>query len=41
MNLTDKNYNMKKIKLIGYLILGEIKFCIFENEKFEKKGPKS
>ena len=31
----------EKIKLIGYLILGEIKFCNLKNEHFEKKSPKS
>ena len=31
----------RKIKLIGYLILDEIKFCNFKNEHFEKKSPKS
>ena len=30
-----------KIKLIGYSILGEIKFCNLKNEHFEKKSPKS
>ena len=30
-----------KIKLIGYLILGEIKFWNLKNEDFEKKSPKS
>ena len=30
----------EKIKLIGYLILGEIKFCEFKNEHFEKKPKK-
>ena len=28
-------------KLIGYLILGEIKFWTFKKELFEKKGPES
>ena len=31
----------EKYKLIGYLILGEIKFWILKNEHFEKKSPKS
>ena len=31
----------KKIKLIGYLILGEIKFCNLKNEHFENNNPKS
>ena len=30
----------EKIKLTGYLILGEIKFCNLKNEHFEKKEPK-
>ena len=29
----------EKIKLTGYLILGEIKFYNFKNEYFEKKIP--
>ena len=31
----------EKNKLIGYLILGEIKFYNLKNEHFEKKSPKS
>ena len=31
----------EKIKLIGYLILGEIKFFNLKNHNFEKKSPKS
>ena len=31
----------EKIKLIGCLILSEIKFCNFKNEHFEKKSLKS
>ena len=31
----------EKIKLTGYLILGEIKFCNFKNKNNEKKSPKS
>ena len=31
----------EKIKLIGYLILSEIKFCNHKNEHFEKKSLKS
>ena len=31
----------EKFKLIGYLILAEIKFCNLKNENFEKKTPKS
>ena len=31
----------EKIKLIGHLILGEIKFCNLKNEQFDKKSPKS
>ena len=31
----------EKIKLVGYLILGEIKCCDTKNEHFEKKSPKS
>ena len=31
----------EKIKLIGYLILAEIKFWNLKNEYFEKKSPKS
>ena len=30
----------KKIKLIGYLIFVEIKFCNLKNEHFEKKSQK-
>ena len=30
----------EKIKLIGYLILGEIKFSELKNEYFEKKIPR-
>ena len=30
----------EKIKLTGYLILCEIKFCNLKNEDFEKKKPK-
>ena len=33
--------NTEKNKLIGYLILGEIKFYNLKNEHFEKKSPKS
>ena len=40
MNLQVKT-TAKKIKLIGYLILGEIKFCNLRNKHFEKKSPKS
>ena len=31
----------EKIKLIGYLIFGEIKLCNLKNENFEKKSSKS
>ena len=31
----------EKIKLIGYLILSDIKFWKLKNEHFEKKSPKS
>ena len=31
----------EKIKFIGYLILGEIKFCKLKNQHFAKKRPKS
>ena len=31
----------EKVKLIGYLILGEIKFFNLKNEHFEKMNPKS
>ena len=31
----------EKIKLTGYLILGEIKFWNLKNEHFEKKSSKS
>ena len=31
----------EKVKLIGYLILGEIKFFNLKNEHFDKKSPKS
>ena len=38
MNLTDTTTTTtEKIKLIGYLILGDITFCNFKNEHFEKK----
>ena len=40
MNLTDTKYYWK-IKLVGYLILGEIKFYNLKKEHFEKKSPKS
>ena len=33
--------NTEKIKLTGYLILGEIKFFNLKNEHFDKKSPKS
>ena len=33
--------NTEKINLIGYFLLGEIKFCNLKNENFEKKNPKS
>ena len=39
MNLTDK-ITTGKIKLIRYLILGEIKFCNLKNNYFEKKSLK-
>ena len=40
MDLTDTTLT-GKCKLIGYLILGEIKFWNLKNEDFEKKSPKS
>ena len=30
----------EKIKLTGYLILGEIKFCNLKNENFEQNSPR-
>ena len=33
--------NIEKTESIGYLILGEIKFCNLKNEHFQKKTPKS
>ena len=38
MNLRDTT--TEKIKLIGKMILGEIKFCNLKNEHFEEKSPK-
>ena len=41
MNQIQIQTTIEKIKLIGYLILGEIKFCNLKNENFEKKSPES